>query len=88
MPDGNIIEVGEERMMAPEILFYPSHLGYDQLCTYYPLFLAVQDQIVAQINKNDQNLYQSLFANIHVSGGCSLLNGFGQRLMNELRKAV
>ena len=34
-PDGNTIVVKEEKILGPEILFNPSIIGLENLCTYY-----------------------------------------------------
>jgi centractin len=42
--------------------------------------------IVDSINRTDLDLRKSLFSNIVLSGGSTLCTGFGDRLLNEVKK--
>ncbi|WWC70358.1 actin-2 [Kwoniella pini CBS 10737] len=78
LPDGKIIQLGIERFLAPEILFNPELIGQE-----YP---GVHQVIVDSINRTDLDLRKSLFSNIVLSGGSTLCTGFGDRLLNEVKK--
>ncbi|EIW70794.1 actin-2 [Tremella mesenterica] len=78
LPDGKVIQLGTERFLAPEILFHPELIGQE-----YP---GVHQVIVDSINRTDMDLRKSLFSNIVLSGGSTLCTGFGDRLLNEVKK--
>jgi len=78
LPDGKVIQLGTERFLAPEILFNPELIGQE-----YP---GVHQVIVDSINRVDMDLRKALFSNIVLSGGSTLTTGFGDRLLNEVKK--
>ncbi|KAJ3396824.1 Actin-2 [Lobulomyces angularis] len=78
LPDGNVIKLGAERFRAPEILFNPEIIGLE-----YP---GIHQVVVDSINKADLDLRKSLFSNIVLSGGTTLCKGFGDRLLNDVKK--
>ncbi|KAI9356730.1 actin-like protein [Zopfochytrium polystomum] len=78
LPDGNVVRLGPERFRAPEILFNPDLVGLE-----YP---GIHQVVVDAINKADMDLRKALFANIVLSGGTTHLRGFGDRLLNEVKK--
>lgn len=77
LPDGKTIEVGAERFRSSEILFQPEIIGSE--------FPGVQEMVFDSINKVDLDLRNSLYQSIVLSGGTTLLKGFGDRLINELK---
>ncbi|CAO1630354.1 unnamed protein product [Sympodiomycopsis kandeliae] len=78
LPDGQIIKLGAERHLAPEILFNPDLIGSE-----YP---GVHQLVVDSINRADLDLRKSLFSNVVLSGGTTLMKGFGDRLLAEVKK--
>lgn len=78
LPDGNVIQLGPERFRAPEILFNPELIGQE--------YAGVHQVVVDSINRVDLDLRKSLFSNIVLSGGSTLCKGFGDRLLNEVKK--
>jgi len=78
LPDGNVIEVGPERFRAPEILFDPELIG--QEC------IGIHQCLVNSIRRTDLDLRKTLFQSIVLSGGTTLLKGFGDRLLLEVKK--
>lgn len=42
--------------------------------------------VVDSINRTDLDLRKSLFSNVVLSGGSTLCKGFGDRLLNEVKK--
>jgi len=95
LPDGNVVKVssdtttapdltlrflqlGPERFRAPEILFNPELIGQE--------YAGVHQVVVDSINRVDLDLRKSLFSNIVLSGGSTLCKGFGDRLLNEVKK--
>jgi centractin len=84
LPDGNIIKLGSERFLAPEILFQPHLIGCEHL--------GVHQLLVDCINRVDMDIRKSMFTNIVLSGGTTLTKGicsnlgFGDRLLKETKK--
>ncbi|RKP10874.1 actin-related protein [Thamnocephalis sphaerospora] len=78
LPDGNVIKIGPERFRAPEILFNPELIGEE-----YP---GIHQTVVSSISRVDLDLRKSLFANVILSGGSTLCSGFGDRLLNEIKR--
>ncbi|KAJ1884136.1 centractin- actin- protein of the dynactin complex [Kickxella alabastrina] len=78
LPDGHLINLGNERFRATEILFQPDIIGLE-----YP---GVHQIVADSISRADIDLRRSLYANIVLSGGTTLTRGFGDRLLAELRK--
>ena len=61
LPDDSIIEIGEERRLAPEILFNPLLREYE-----YP---GMHEMLSESINKTNYDLKLQLYASILLSGG-------------------
>lgn len=81
LPDGSNIEIGASaRVKAPEILFKPDLIGAE--------FEGVHDVLHYSIQKSDLELRKVFYQNIVLSGGSTLFRGFGDRLLNELKKAA
>jgi centractin len=72
--------MGSERFRSPEILFNPHLVGIEQG--------GVHQLVLDAINRVDLDLRQSLFGNIVLSGGTTLTKGFGDRLLQEIKKAA
>ena len=71
-------QVGPERWRAPEILFDPEIIGSE-----YP---GIHQIVVDAINRTDMDLRKNLFGNIVLSGGSTLVKGFGDRLLHEVQR--
>ncbi|KAG7298508.1 Alpha-centractin [Plutella xylostella] len=78
LPDGQQIEIGPSRFRAPEVLFRPDLIGEECEGLHEVLMFAIQ--------KSDMDLRKVLYQNVVLSGGCTLLRGFGDRLLAEIRK--
>jgi len=70
--------LGPERFRAPEILFNPELIGQE--------YAGVHQVVVDAVSRVDLDLRKSLFSNIVLSGGSTLCRGFGDRLLNEVKK--
>lgn len=80
LPDGNVVEIGANtRIRAAEILFRPDLIGAE--------FEGVHDTLIYSIRKSDLELRKIFYQNIVLSGGSTLFKGFGDRLLNEIKKA-
>ena len=80
LPDGQVMEIGPERFRAPEVLFKPSLLGAE-----YP---GIHHCLVDAIFKSDLDIRRTLLSQIVLSGGSTMFSGFGDRLLNEVRKTT
>lgn len=78
LPDGKKLKVGPERFRAAEILFEPELIGLE-----WP---GLHQIIVDSINRTDMDLRKNLFGNIVLSGGSTMIKGFGDRLLHEVQK--
>jgi len=78
LPDGHVIQVGAERFRAAEVLFNPSLVGLE--------YGGLHEALVSSITKADLDLRRTLFSQIVLSGGSTLFPGFGDRLLNEVRR--
>ncbi|KAI9145548.1 actin-domain-containing protein [Paraphysoderma sedebokerense] len=79
-PDEQILYMNHERFMVPEVLFHPSDIGMDQA--------GIAEAIVQSVMSAREEYRGLLFANIVLAGGNCMLNGFVQRLLQELRPLV
>eukprot|EP00397_Hematodinium_sp_SG-2012_P025903 GEMP01027101.1.p1 GENE.GEMP01027101.1~~GEMP01027101.1.p1 ORF type:complete len:386 (+),score=72.44 GEMP01027101.1:80-1237(+) len=78
LPDGSSITLGAERFRAPEILFRPDLVGLE-----YP---GIHELLVSSINRTDLDIRRTLYSQIVLSGGSTMFQGMGDRLLNEVRK--
>lgn len=78
LPDGRSIQVGVERFRSPEILFNPQLIGCESP--------GIHELTALAIAKTDLDLRPSLFQNIILSGGNTLIRNFGDRLLAELKQ--
>ncbi|CCH43577.1 Actin-1 [Wickerhamomyces ciferrii] len=77
LPDGKTIEIGAEKFRSAEILFQPEIIGSE--------FPGIHEMVFDSIGKVDLDLRNSLYQSVVLSGGTTLLKGFGDRLINELK---
>ena len=77
LPDGTTISIGEERLLAPEILFNLDYIGKE--------YLSFTDIIMSSINKVDIQLRQKSYENILLSGGNTAIKGLMDKLSSELK---
>lgn len=76
LPDGTIISLGKEKVMAPEILFKPELFDIKDD--------GIDKKIIASISKSYSFLEQDLLANVLLSGGTTMFDGLAQRLNESL----
>eukprot|EP00029_Vermamoeba_vermiformis_P005129 TRINITY_DN1697_c0_g1_i1.p1 TRINITY_DN1697_c0_g1~~TRINITY_DN1697_c0_g1_i1.p1 ORF type:complete len:432 (-),score=80.80 TRINITY_DN1697_c0_g1_i1:53-1348(-) len=80
MPDGQEITLGVERFQIPEALFQPYHLGEDKETAE-----GLHELIYNSIMKCDMTIRKSLWHNVLLTGGTTLLPGLVERLDHELQ---
>lgn len=78
LPDGKKLKIGPERFRAAEILFEPELIGLE-----WP---GLHQIVVDSINRTDMDLRKALFGNIVLSGGSTMIKGFGDRLLHEVQR--
>jgi centractin len=76
LPDGSQISLGVERFLAPEIMFNPSKIGLEAP--------SVQEMIYGCLKKTDLDLRKTLYSEILLTGGNTMIRNFPERLLNEL----
>ncbi|MFW9939496.1 MAG: actin, cytoplasmic 2 [Candidatus Thorarchaeota archaeon] len=80
LPDGETINLGIERFLAPESLFNPSVLGKE----LDPL----DDIIVKTISDCEVDLRREFYSNIVLSGGSTMFPGIKERLTKEIKEQI
>ncbi|OMJ67465.1 hypothetical protein SteCoe_35371 [Stentor coeruleus] len=78
LPDGRAINLGSERYRAAEILFSPDKVGLE--------FPGVQECLTISIQKADIDLRKTLYSSIFLAGGTTMMPGFGERLLSDMRR--
>ncbi|CAJ0581537.1 unnamed protein product, partial [Mesorhabditis spiculigera] len=76
--DGSWMDMRKSRFRAPEVPFRPDIIGEE-----WPGVAVCIDNA---IRKCDMDLRQTLYANIVLSGGSTMFQGFGTRLLAEMQK--
>lgn len=77
LPDGKIITIGSERFRCPEYLFKPLEMNGKELNS-------VQDLTYTSIQECDVDVRRDLYQNIILSGGTTMFEGIGERLLKEI----
>lgn len=77
LPDGQVVTLSSERYQAPNILFDPSLIGSEEA--------GVADILVNAVMKSDIDLRSTLFSQVVLAGGSTLIPGFGDRMLYEVR---
>ena len=76
LPDGKVIQLGEERFQCTEVLFDPMVIGYEPM--------GVPEMIAQTIQSCDLELRSSLYSNVILSGGVTTTKGFAKRVLERL----
>ena len=80
LPDGNKIELKDEKILAPEILF-----NNKLNCSEYPTFHEI---LFNSISKADINIKNKLYNTVVLSGGNTLFRGMEEKTKNSLKQLV
>ncbi|KAM6980805.1 actin-1-like [Aplochiton taeniatus] len=78
LPDGTIVNLSNEHLNCPEILFCPT--------TPQTSKPGIHILAMNSLRKCDPDLQEALMANVVVCGGSSLLSGFSERLQIEMER--
>eukprot|EP00485_Elphidium_margaritaceum_P007337 CAMPEP_0202685804 /NCGR_PEP_ID=MMETSP1385-20130828/1651_1 /ASSEMBLY_ACC=CAM_ASM_000861 /TAXON_ID=933848 /ORGANISM="Elphidium margaritaceum" /LENGTH=432 /DNA_ID=CAMNT_0049340257 /DNA_START=43 /DNA_END=1341 /DNA_ORIENTATION=+ len=84
LPDGQIIDINEERFKCAEVMFAPHLLRNDDYKTCEGVHQMMHDSIL----KCPDQLHAELFENIVLNGGNSMFRGMDDRLNHEIQKMV
>jgi actin beta/gamma 1 len=76
LPDGQIINIGNERFRAPEILFDPSIMGKE--------WDGIHKTCYKTIMKCDVDIRRELYGNVVLSGGTTMYKGIEDRINKEI----
>jgi len=76
LPDGQVINMGNERFRAPECLFHPSYLGMESS--------GIHEYVYKSIMRCDIDIRKDLYANIVMSGGTTMFPGIADRMQKEI----
>lgn len=77
LPDKEVITLGNERFRCSEILFNPELEGFD--------WYSVQELLFKSIMKCSPDERATMFQNIFLSGGTTMLPGFAERIEKEIK---
>lgn len=78
LPDGKKIILGSERYESCEVLFHPDLIGLGSD--------GLSEMIFNTINQADIDLRMTLYKNIVLSGGTTMISGLADRLNNDINK--
>lgn len=78
LPDGQVVSLGAERFRAPEVLFRPDLVGSEEI--------GVADVLTNSVMKSDLDFRSTLFEQVVLAGGSTLIPGFGERFLQEVRQ--
>lgn len=78
LPDGASVSLGDERIVASEILFKPELIGKE--------YLGLSDIILSSINKAEIQLRPKAFENIVLSGGNTAMRGLVDKMKDDIVK--
>lgn len=96
LPDGKTIEVGNERFLIGELLFRPDCLPsalpasskHSPTLDPHFTFNGLHKMITASIDSTDADLRRTLYENIVLAGGSTLIPGLPARLQRELTNNI
>ncbi|XP_062405559.1 actin-like protein 7A [Sardina pilchardus] len=80
LPDGQRIQLGNERFVCPEALFQPSALDSREP--------GLHTLAMNSLNMCDVSLKRTLRQNVLLCGGCTLFPGMPERMQSELDRVV
>lgn len=76
LPDGTVVQMGDERFRAPEALFQPALLGQEADGLHTLLYGSIQ--------QCDIDVRRDLYTNIVLSGGTTMYRGLRERMDKEM----
>merc|ERR1712226_288112 len=80
LPDGQVINIGNERFRCTEALFQPSFIGREST--------GIHEKLFGSVRKCDIDVRPELFKNVVLSGGSSMFPGIVDRMAKEITALV
>merc|ERR1719461_835927 len=77
LPDGQVIQVANQRFRSPEVLFAPNLLGKESD--------GIHKMTYGSIMKCDVDIRKDLYGNIVLSGGSTMYEGMADRMTKEIK---
>ncbi|KAM5320936.1 actin-related protein T2 [Glossophaga mutica] len=78
LPDGHLVQIGDQLFQAPEALFAPGQLGLQSP--------GLSQMVSCSVAKCDADVQNTLYGEIVLSGGTTLFPGLDDRLLKELER--
>ncbi|XP_045716026.1 actin-related protein T2 [Phyllostomus hastatus] len=78
LPDGSLVQIGDQLFQAPEALFAPQQLGLQSP--------GLAQMVSCSVAKCDADVQNTLYGEIVLSGGTTLFPGLDDRLLKELER--
>ncbi|MEE6483789.1 hypothetical protein FKM82_013655 [Ascaphus truei] len=78
LPDGKVIQIGNQLFRAPEILFYPATIDIESPGIHKMIFKSVM--------KCDSEIRRKLYGNMILTGGSTLFPGLHERVLKEIQQ--
>ena len=78
LPDGQVINIDNERFRCSEIVFNPNIIGIEED--------GISLMAIKSVRKCDKDIWKELMGNIVVCGGNSMFNGFADRIYKEITR--
>jgi len=79
-PNGYGCDFGFQRFQIPEFLFNPGMARHSELSNQ----LGISNLVQNSIQQCDPDMRPQVLGNILISGGCTAINGFAERMANEV----
>jgi len=76
LPDGQVINVGNQRFRCPEALFQPNFIGHEHA--------GIAETTFQSINLCDMDVRKDLYMNTVLSGGTTMFPGIQDRMQKEM----
>ena len=80
LPDGALVELGRECFMCPEALFNPHSSPIDMTYGIHKMI----ERAIVRCTGQDEALRKILYGNVVLTGACTMLPGFTDRMAAEL----
>lgn len=74
----SFVKLGVEKVQAPEILFQPSLVGFDQC--------GIKDSIDVVLKRFPADIQNIMAQNVFLTGGTTKINGFKSRVLTDLQE--
>lgn len=80
LPDGQVVQIGDEKFRGAEVLFQPSMAGMEAD--------GMSNLAFTSVNRCDIDVRREMYGSIVLSGGTTMLNGLAARLKKDLTNSA